>query len=136
VAKIFIDSNILVYTMDINNPNKQKIAQKIFKEIGNNEKPVISTQVLQEFYSACTTKLKTDKLLVKNVLHSFNNMEIVQVSIDIIEQGIDVSILSQISFWDGIIIASAEHAKCSVIISEDLNNGQIIRGIEIKNPFK
>jgi predicted nucleic acid-binding protein len=135
VAKIFIDTNILVYTLDTTNPKKQKIAQKLFKDISNNEKPVISTQVLQEFYSASTTKLKVDKLLAKSILHSFTNMEIVQVNMDIIEQGIDISILSQISFWDGVIIASAEHAKCSVILSEDLHNGQIIRGIEVRNPF-
>jgi predicted nucleic acid-binding protein len=55
---------------------------------------------------------------------------------DIIEQGIDISILSQISFWAGLIIAAAEYAGCSVILSEDLNDGQIIRGVEIKNPFK
>jgi predicted nucleic acid-binding protein len=54
---------------------------------------------------------------------------------DIIEKGIDISILSQVSFWDGLIIAAAEFAQCSTIISEDLNDGQIIRGIEIKNPF-
>jgi predicted nucleic acid-binding protein len=63
-------------------------------------------------------------------------MEIVQVDLDIIEQGIDISILSQISFWDGLIIAAAEFANCVTILSEDLNDGQIIRGVKIINPFK
>jgi predicted nucleic acid-binding protein len=136
VAKIFLDTNILVYTLDTNNANKQKSAQNIFIQISKNENPVISTQVLQEFYYASTTKIKTDKILVKNILHSFTNIETVQVNMDIIEEGIDISILSQISFWDGLIIAAAEYARCSVILSEDLNDGQIIRGVKIKNPFK
>jgi predicted nucleic acid-binding protein len=136
VAKIFLDTNILVYTLDTNNAAKQKMAQNILIQISENEKPVISTQVLQEFYYASTTKIKTNKILVKNILHSFVNIETVQVNMAIIEQGIDISILSQLSFWDGLIIAAAEYARCSVILSEDLNNGQIIRGVEIKNPFK
>ncbi|MDR1971436.1 MAG: PIN domain-containing protein [Treponema sp.] len=136
MAKIFFDTNILVYTLDTNNADKQKMAQNILIKISENERPVISTQVLQEFYYASTTKIKADKILVKNILHSFTNMETVQVNMNIIEQGIDISILSQISFWDGLIIAAAEYARCSVILSEDLNDGQIIRGIEIKNPFK
>jgi predicted nucleic acid-binding protein len=136
VAKIFFDTNILVYTLDTNNANKQKMAQNIFIQITENEKPVIPTQVLQKFYYASTTKIKTDKILVKNILHSFTHIETVQVNMDIIEQGIDISILSQISFWDGLIIAAAEYAGCSAILSEDLNDGQIIRGVEIKNPFR
>jgi predicted nucleic acid-binding protein len=136
VAKIFIDSNILVYTLDKNDINKHNKARLALKNIKDNETPVISTQVLQEFYNASTTKLNTDKLLAKSLLHNFTNMETVQVNIDIIEQGIDISIVSQISFWDGLIIASAEYAKCSAIISEDLNDGQMIRGIKIMNPLK
>lgn len=73
--------------------------------------------------------------MAKTIMHNFTNMETVQVNIDIIEQGIDISILSKISFWDGLIIASAEYVKCSVIISEDLNDGQTIRGMKIMNPF-
>jgi predicted nucleic acid-binding protein len=62
-------------------------------------------------------------------------MEVVQNSSEIIERGIDISIISQISFWDALLIASAEYSKCIEIVTEDLNDGQIINGIRIKNPF-
>ncbi|MDR1909948.1 MAG: hypothetical protein LBQ35_08570 [Spirochaetaceae bacterium] len=71
VAKIFFDTNISVYTLDTNNINKQKRAQNIFIQVSEKEKPVISTQVLQEFYYASTAKTKADKILVKNILHKF-----------------------------------------------------------------
>jgi len=54
----------------------------------------------------------------------------------LIENGIDISISSKISFWDGLIIAAAEYADCPVILSEDLNDGQIINGVRIIDPFK
>jgi predicted nucleic acid-binding protein len=135
VPKIFLDTNILVYTVDKHEKKKQTLARYIVKNVVEKEMPVISTQVLQEFYSATTTKLKLDKLTAKNIMHNFHHIEIVQIDLELIEQGIDISVLSQISFWDGLIIAAAEQANCSFIYSEDLNNSQTIRGIKIINPF-
>jgi predicted nucleic acid-binding protein len=42
----------------------------------------------------------------------------------------------QFSFWDSLIVAAALEAQCSILYTEDLQDGQIIDGIlEIKNPF-
>jgi predicted nucleic acid-binding protein len=135
VAKVFIDTNILVYALDNQSAAKQKRAREIINNTAQNDSPVISTQVLQEFYSAVTIKLHTEALLAKNMLHNFTNMETVQITVDMIEQGIDISILARLSFWDGLIIAAAEFAKCTTVLSEDLQHGQIIRGVKIINPF-
>lgn len=136
MSKLFIDTNILVYTLDKHDLSKQECARNLVRDIVLKAFPVISTQVLQEFYSAATVRLKADKLLVKNILHNYKNMEIVQVDLGVIEQGIDISILSQISFCDGLIIAAAEQANCEYIISEDMSAGQSIRGVTIINPFE
>jgi predicted nucleic acid-binding protein len=134
--RVFIDSNIFVYTVDNNNPDKQKKAKSIVADITTNKTPVISTQVIQEFYNANTKKVKIDRFLAKGIVHDLCYMVVVQVIPELIEQGIDTSISAQISFWDGLIVAAAEFANCSTIISEDLNDGQIIRRIKITNPFK
>jgi predicted nucleic acid-binding protein len=39
------------------------------------------------------------------------------------------------SYWDSLIIAAAELAGCTQIISEDLNDGQAYFGINVQNPF-
>jgi predicted nucleic acid-binding protein len=136
VAKIFIDSNILVYTHDSYDKNKQKTARKTVRNIVETENAVISTQILQEFYTICTKKLHLEPFKVKEYVHTYSeNLEVVQNSSEIIERGIDISIISQISFWDALVIAAAEYSKCSEIITEDLNDGQIINGIKISNPF-
>ncbi|WP_010258246.1 PIN domain-containing protein [Treponema primitia] len=133
--KVFIDSNILVYSLDKNSKEKQKIVRETLNDIEEKDAPVISTQVLQEVYNITTTKLKMEKLYVKNILNNYKKMEIVQVDFDIIQQGIDISILSKISFWDGLIIAAAASANCGSVLSEDMNHGQIIRGVRVVNPF-
>ena len=136
MSKIFIDTNIFVYTLDKKDEIKQQFARKILKKIVDLHHPVISTQVVKEFYVVATNKLKADQIIIKNIIHNFHNMEIVNNDLDLLEQAIDISVVSQISFWDSLIIAAAEKANCEFIFSEDLNPGQTYRGVMVVNPFK
>ena len=121
MAKVFLDTNILVYTVD--------------KKVSEEHLPVVSTQVLQEFYHAMTSKLKVDRIVAKSILHGYRNLEIVSADLALIEQAVDISVLFQLSFWDSLIVAAAEQANCSRLLTEDLNDGQRIRGLQIVNPF-
>jgi predicted nucleic acid-binding protein len=135
VPKCFLDTNILIYQLDGRDPIKQKKCRDLVKELVQNHEAVISTQVLQEFYVACTAKLKIKAILVKGIMHGFENMEVVQVGPDLINEAIDASIQYKISFWDSLVIVSAESAKCQLLFTEDLNDGQIIRNVRIQNPL-
>ncbi len=135
VSKIFIDTNVLVYTLDKKDENKQGQARNILQKIIALHHPVISTQVVKEFYVVATTKLKADQIVVKNIIHNFQNMEIVNNDLDLVEQAIDISVVSRISFRDSLIIAAAEKANCEFVFSEDLNPGQTFRGVAVLNPF-
>jgi len=135
VAKFFIDTNILVYTLDPRNPQKHLTARNFLHSAIKEHNPVISTQVLKEFYVAATVKLKADPVSVKAILHNFQNLEIINNDLELIEQAIDISISARLSFWDSLIIAAAEKARCDAIFSEDLNSGQLYRGIRLVNPF-
>ena len=136
MSKIFIDTNILVYTCDNSEKDKQKQCRNLLKTISLDYIGVISTQVLQEFYVSCVKKLKIEPLLAKEIFTSYERFEVVQISQDVIKEAIDCSILNKISFWDSLIVSAAQHAKCNEIWSEDLNDGQIIRGLKIVNPIK
>jgi len=102
----------------------------------NEHRGVISTQVIQEFYVAATSKLHADPLHVKNIVHALKNLEIVLITPELIDNAIDIHVLHMLSFWDSLIISCAEHAQCEMLWTEDLSHGQIIRGVEIINPLK
>lgn len=135
MAKAFLDTNILIYQLDSRDPTKQKRCREIVRTVVSNHEAVISTQILQEFYVACTMKLKIKPILVKGIMHGFENMEVVTIGIDLINNAIDASIQYQISFWDSLVVVSAESAKCQYLLTEDLNEGQIIRNVRIRNPL-
>ena len=134
--KVFIDTNILVYMQSGMNETKMKISRQLFEQSASDNRIVISTQVLQEFYVAMTRKLGHDPIPIKNLLALFSDFEIVTITTSIIFDAIDTTIINQLSFWDSLIICSASAGKCKIIYSEDLNHGQVIRGVEVVNPFK
>ena len=63
-------------------------------------------------------------------------MEIVHTDLQLIEAAIDISVISQISFWDSLIIAAAEKANCEYVFSDDLYPGQNYRGVVSFNPLE
>lgn len=116
--------NILIYSVDRADPAKQNTALELIARHAKDRTGVISTQVLQEFYSAATRKLGIEPLQARQHLRDFRVFDIVQVTPAIIEEGVDCSILHQLSFWDGLILASATIAKSTELLSEDLSHGQ------------
>lgn len=135
MSKIFIDTNILIYCLDKHDPGKQKKARELLKRVAMDFTGVISTQVLQEFYVAATRKLNVEPLQAKDMLRAFSNYETILVTLEIINNAIDCSVLNRISFWDSLIISTAESALCGTLWTEDLNDGQVIKGVKIENPF-
>lgn len=47
----------------------------------------------------------------------------------------EIGEISNISFWDGMILAAAEQDRAFQLLSEDMNHGQLIAGVKIVNPF-
>ena len=134
-GRVFIDSNVLAYAQDARSAAKQRASRALISALAGSGDGVISTQVLQEFYVTATRKLGVPPLVAKGVLKTFAVFEIVQVSPVLIQEAVDCSILNQLSFWDSLILAAAASAGCSTLYSEDLNPGQSILGVTVKNPL-
>lgn len=134
-AKVFFDTNVLAYAQDHDVPDKRERSRQLIAEVVAAGTGVVSTQVLQEFYVTATRKMHVSPLAAKRVLQSFTIFELVQISPALIEQAIDRSVLSQLSFWDALIVSASASSGCTTIYSEDLNAGQVIDGVRIVNPF-
>jgi len=135
-SKIFLDANILVYALDRRDPDKRKRAARVLRSVQERGGGVISTQVLQECYVAATIKLGIEPLTAKEALVKLKALELVLVDFALIQDAIDTSILNRISFWDALIVVSAAKAACAELWTEDLNDGQLIRGVRVRKPFK
>jgi len=96
---------------------------------------VISTQVMQEYYNIATLKLGLDKLFVKKTIEMLDVYEIIVLQPQVIFNAIDIQVLNKLSYWDSLIVSAARSANCNMILTEDMNDGQVINGIKIQSPF-
>jgi len=135
-GKVFFDTNILVYSADVSDARKQKIATALIKSAIDSGNGVISTQCLQEFFNVAQKKLNISKEAAKELVEYFaDNLPVVEISVPLILSAVDISIKSQFSFWDSLILSAASDTGCATVYSEDLSDQQIIAGARIENPF-
>ena len=135
MKRFFFDTNILIYSVDKADSNKRDTALELIQEHLLNRTGVLSTQVLQEFFVASTRKLGIDPIDAKQLIQDFQSFDVVQITPSLINSAIDRSVISQLSFWDSLIVESALIGKCSTLFSEDMQNKQSISGCSIQNPF-
>jgi len=131
----FIDSNIIVYANDFSNSHKQARAIEVIKYLMRTQAGVISTQVMQEYANVALTKLGQESSVVLRQLKLLEDLTIAPITTKTTRRAVELKITYHISFWDANIIAAAEMADCDVILSEDLNAGQLYAGLEMINPF-
>ena len=134
--KYFCDTNIWVYAYC--DPNTESFKTEISEKlITSDYKLIISNQVLSEFSNVFLRKYKqteeTVKVLVKSIV---NNSEIILTNENTIFLALDLKKKYNVSFYDSLIISSALSSGCSVLYSEDMHHGLIIKEkLQIINPF-
>jgi len=135
--KCFVDTNILVYTQDLAAGEKCSRAQALTSELWEVRKGVISTQVLQELYTALRRKLKSpmSALEAAEVLQDYAEWEVIVNNRESIFRAIEIESRYKISFWDGLMLQAAERAGARTVYSEDLSHGGSYAGMLVVNPF-
>jgi len=134
----FFDTNILIYAVDHTEPIKQSKARELLERETATGNAIISTQVLQEFYSASTLKLKKplNKLVAEKIVEELMTLVVKQIDARIILAAIKRNQSDQVSFWDALIIETALVAGARILWSEDMQHGREFDGLKILNPFK
>jgi predicted nucleic acid-binding protein len=114
--------------------SKRNVASNIVRWLWAEGTGALGTLVLQEFYVNVTMKIATPispaeaRAIIGRYLWQVNAPESVLRASEIQEP-------YRLSFWDALIIAAATKVGAGILFTEDLNNGQMIEGIEIINPF-
>jgi predicted nucleic acid-binding protein len=133
----FVDTNVLVYAYDNQDAQKQQQAKTVLRQLWREQTGCISIQVLQEFYVTTTRKLAQPLSIVEasQIISDLGLWRIHQPQVEDILSAVQIQQRHQLSFWDSMIIRSANQLGCNVIWTEDLNEDQIVEGCLIKSPF-
>ncbi|MCB0615437.1 MAG: PIN domain-containing protein [Lewinellaceae bacterium] len=131
--KCFLDTNILIYCYTSTEPDKLAKAQAV----ASLPNVVISTQVLKELANVLRKKFNLDWPSIQATLNEVeNNFEVCANTALLIRHACSIADRYGFSFYDSLIIAASLESGCTILYSEDLQNGQVIENtLTIKNPF-
>lgn len=135
---IFVDSNVLLYTIDATEPDKQAVASGWLDFLWAQGNGALSTQVLNEFYINATQKvrfgLKQDSAW--KMVKSLYGWKPRAIDCDLLEQAYEIQSRYRLSWWDSLIAAAAIDQRCKFLLSEDLQDGLNLGGTVVRNPFR
>ncbi len=135
----FIDSNIWLYRFIINPRDTNAIPkQQIATTITNYQNILISTQVVNEVCSNLIRKAGFNNAKIQILVEELAlNCEILPVSIETLQSAVKLRVQYLLSFWDSLIVASAVLGGASILYSEDMQDGLIVKNtLQIVNPFR
>ncbi len=129
MTRAFLDTNVLVYLLT--SDPKARLAAELIADGGT-----ISIQVLNEFVSVARRKHSTAWDEIEDLLGSFQTtLEIRPLTLATQEAAVRISRRFQLHIYDANILAAASEAGCEVVYSEDMQDGMVVGGLTIRNPF-
>ncbi|MBR4614094.1 MAG: PIN domain-containing protein [Kiritimatiellae bacterium] len=135
-VKAFLDTNILVYSVDRTDAKKNAKAVSIVQTaLRQRTSYAISVQCLSEFANVALRKIELPPDAVLDFVRMFKNINTIIPDCDLVSRGVEIKALYGIQYYDAMMVAAAERVKAREIWSEDLNPGQRYCGILAVDPF-
>jgi predicted nucleic acid-binding protein len=137
-ARVFLDTNLLVYAFDDADPAKKARAIERFEALSRAGRAVLSTQVLAEFYVTVTRKLAVPlpESVAEDVVRHLARLPVVATDAALVQDAVARCRRLRISLWDALIVAAAVSSGCGTLLSEDLQDNAVLDGVRVENPFR
>jgi len=137
-AAVFVDTNVLVYSRDARDVTKQTLAAQWLQTLWRDQNGRTSMQVLNEYYSTVTRKL-TPRLAPEDAWEDVQSLfawEPQATDAALLRLARDIERRYRISWWDALIVGAAQLQQCSLLLTEDLQDGTTFGTVTVKNPFR
>jgi predicted nucleic acid-binding protein len=133
----FIDTNLIVYTVDPQEPEKRQQAKDFLTRIIRRHTLVLSPQSLNECYRVVTEKRG---LMPRNearlFVYAWSDFCTANYDFEVTRKAWQIQDQHRFGWWDCMLLASASSARCDVFMSEDMQHGQRVDELVVLNPFK
>lgn len=133
----FLDTNVLLYSIS-GAPEETRKRERARALIDTGDM-ALSVQVLQEFYVQATRPTRADRLepdTARAFVDAWRRFSVQETTLALLDSGFAIHERHRFSFWDSMVIAAALAQGCNVLWSEDIDDGRIVEGMRIANPFR
>lgn len=133
--RIAIDTNILVYAEGINGSEARQAAKVLISRIRSNTL-IMPAQVLGELFNVLQRKGKFSGENARLAVLSWGKLgEIVETSATAFRAAVDLAADHHPQIRDAVILSVASEARCTLLLSEDMQDGFSWGGVTVVNPF-
>jgi predicted nucleic acid-binding protein len=137
--RVAYDTNILVYLEALarhpDDTAKIKSARSLHSKLAPQVVCVVAQQALGELYSVIA-KATGDRQIARLRVHTFiEEFETVAPDITAFNDAMELATEHKLQFWDALILSTAASGGCSLLLSEDMQDGFAWRGVTVVNPF-
>jgi len=137
VSTVFVDTNVLLYALDESEPDKQPLADAWIRRLWERRAGRISVQVLQDFYvNAIGLDPGLAPTEARVEVEAFAAWNPITNDSSLLRSAWEIEDRAGFSFWDSLIVAAAQRAGCDVLLTEDLQDGQVVDGLTVVDPFR
>lgn len=137
-----IDTNILVYSYDSGESEKQEICRSLLKKCWKREASyAIALQNLSEFYVVVTKKIErplskeTARKVIKDII-DFNNWQVLGLNETSLITAIDIGSKYKIHYWDALLCAAMKQNDITNIYTENIKDFKKIPWIKAVDPMQ
>lgn len=137
-ARFFLDTNIFAYAAHPSSSSKTEISRRLIEDGLDSGNGIVSYQVVQEFFSAAFRKFPKPMsgAEAEEFLNTvFRPLLAVHSSPALFVSALQIYRQHSFSWYDSLIVAAAQEAGCSVLYTEDMQDGLRIGNLKVENPF-
>jgi len=138
MAIALLDTNVLVYIVDPEDPKKQSRAEEVMNALRANQNGRLSVQNLAEFFYTTTRKLKPP-LSPRQAMEQIDRFQtlwpVFSLTPLIVTEAARAVRDYQLAYYDAQIWATARLNGVAIVLSEDFQSGRTLEGVQFINPF-
>ena len=136
MARSLVDTNILIYSRDLNEAEKRLRAIELIDGLAARGDLVLSVQCLNEF-SAASLRRGVAVSEVETAVARWRDLgEVLGLEGAATTVALGAVARHRLSFWDALIWATAREAAVPVVFSEDFQHGRELDGVRFVDPFR
>ena len=134
--RIALDTNPLAYAFGVNTPAQQVRAAAVLAAL-TRHKRVLPAQVAAELHSVLTRKGGFSRTeAAATVAAWMDESEVIPTSGDVLADAFELAVRHRLQVFDAVILAAAAAARCDLLLSEDMQDGFVYRGVTVADPFR
>jgi predicted nucleic acid-binding protein len=132
----FVDTSVILYAYEGAAVRKQEISIELLRRLSVEREGALSVQVLSEFYYNARRKFRMSGASAEEAVRDFSTWQLHRPDHASILSAIDLEQRYKIAWYDAMILNGAMETNCSILWTEDFQDGQRFGDLTIRNPYK